>query len=1149
MEGDTTVSTPSAGLSNSDGTQRMRPIHGRTTGPTRRSTKGQWTAEEDEILRKAVQHFKGKNWKKIAECFKDRTDVQCLHRWQKVLNPELVKGPWTKEEDEMIIELVNKFGPKKWSTIAQHLPGRIGKQCRERWHNHLNPGINKEAWTQEEELALIRAHQIFGNRWAELTKFLPGRTDNAIKNHWNSSVKKKLDSYIASGLLEQFQFPLLANQSQPMPSSSMRMQSNADDSGAKCMKEAEDISECSQESNMIGCSQSASDLANAAVHTGDQLHLTEMPGVVNERHSSPKPVRNYYPSFEDVNFSVPEIYREVGSSGNYQFDELMLITDDECCRVLFSVAVNDGCIASEKFTLGSNMVELGGCASTSLCQPSVIQQSETGNTPASQSAPPSRSEALATSCCQSSASPSLHSVEDGTLMYGREPSQLNGQPSGTQEQDFTMNGHDCFIFTNDDHTDDTDLQEQSYLAKDSQKLVSVNSFGSESNALLTCPADEDKQSSLAEQDAGGLCYEPPRFPVLDIPFFSCDLIPSGNDVLQEYSPLGIRQLMMSSMNCISPFRLWDSPSRDSSPDVVLKSAAKTFTGTPSILKKHYCDLLSPLSERREKKLKTDITSSLTKNFSRLDVMFDENVTGNTSQVSLSEHKTNARASDEEKENSCQEFQGELDNGEDHTEPFDVEAQKKDSDGTDLQGNIKNESCGIDTKEKTDAHASDKIVQQSSDVLIEHNVNELLLFSPDRVGLKVDRPLLSSGVRTPQNQYHKSSRAVSSNQGLASECLSGNACLVVSSPTLNVKNSEGHSITVTAVQCTNSSASATLENLADNAGVDAATENYNIFAGTPFKRSIESPSAWKSPWFFNSFIPGPRIGTEITIEDIGYVMSPAERSYDAIGLMKQLSEHTAAAYADAMEVLGNVTPKSIVKGRRSKNFHVDKENNRLESHSSLASNILAERRLLDFSECGTPRKETENAKSSTSIAFISHMYAILFFIILPFVVEKRTTPNMHDLHLIHTDLKPENILLVSSEYVKLPGCKRSYLNEAHFRCLPKSSAIKLIGFGSTAFDNQNHSSVVSTRHYRAPEIIPGLGWSYPCDVWSVGCILVELCTGEALFQTHEHLEHLAMMERVLGSIPEHMIQREKWNNFALNIVRDGVSRLNSCCESA
>ncbi|XP_052208749.1 serine/threonine-protein kinase AFC3 isoform X2 [Diospyros lotus] len=131
--------------------------------------------------------------------------------------------------------------------------------------------------------------------------------------------------------------------------------------------------------------------------------------------------------------------------------------------------------------------------------------------------------------------------------------------------------------------------------------------------------------------------------------------------------------------------------------------------------------------------------------------------------------------------------------------------------------------------------------------------------------------------------------------------------------------------------------------------------------------------------------------------------------------------------------------------------------------------------------------------------------------------------MHDLRLIHTDLKPENILLVSSEYVKLPGSKR-FSDETHFRCLPKSSAIKLIDFGSTVFDNQNHSSIVSTRHYRAPEIILGLGWTYPCDLWSVGCILVELYSGEALFQTHDNLEHLAMMEKVLGPLPEHMAQR-------------------------
>ncbi|KAI3687083.1 hypothetical protein L1987_80774 [Smallanthus sonchifolius] len=195
-------------VSSSDGLsqalKKALEMHGRITGPARRSTKGQWATEEDDMLCQAVERFKGKNWKKIAECFKDRTDVQCLHRWQKVLNPALVKGPWTKEEDEELIQLVQEYGHKKWSIIAQRLSGRIGKQCRERWHNHLDPSINKEAWTQEEELKFIQAHTVYGNKWAELTKFLPGRTDNAIKNHWNSCVKKKLDTYMASGLLSQF---------------------------------------------------------------------------------------------------------------------------------------------------------------------------------------------------------------------------------------------------------------------------------------------------------------------------------------------------------------------------------------------------------------------------------------------------------------------------------------------------------------------------------------------------------------------------------------------------------------------------------------------------------------------------------------------------------------------------------------------------------------------------------------------------------------------------------------------------------------------------------------------------------------------------------------------------------------------------------
>lgn len=137
--------------------------------------------------------------------------------------------------------------------------------------------------------------------------------------------------------------------------------------------------------------------------------------------------------------------------------------------------------------------------------------------------------------------------------------------------------------------------------------------------------------------------------------------------------------------------------------------------------------------------------------------------------------------------------------------------------------------------------------------------------------------------------------------------------------------------------------------------------------------------------------------------------------------------------------------------------------------------------------------------------------------------------LHKNKITHTDLKPENILFVSDAYdIEYPGNKLNGKVKQYI--VVRDPTIRLIDFGSATFDQEHHSKVVSTRHYRAIEVILELGWSHPCDVWSIGCILFELYTGVTMFQTHDNREHLAMMERILGTIPWRMATRSKTKYF-------------------
>ncbi|RWW16478.1 hypothetical protein GW17_00019638 [Ensete ventricosum] len=508
------------------------------------------------------------------------------------------------------------------------------------------------------------------------------RTDNAIKNHWNSSVKKKLNSYLASGLLSQFKG--LPNVETPTQVGNTQKNN---DNGLKDRLEVEDSSECSQASTAnIGWYQSDGELPNT-VSVDDDIKLDGDSNQTEIQGSQLSMCTNeYYASMEEFARAVPEVQCEASTSANllpeemsekvsdrmildelpnnsllevsqksfelteasehyslctrnnenasvlwskfldlkvptfilnndsrYEKQNNLLVCETDCCNNnLYGLDVHQGTIQDCPIEFDtSNIVSLDYFSGTN-CQNSF--SSEAGGSLGSCSNPiyPVSSSAVpGISYCNNL----MAVVPPSYLCPSDENLQRNSTHEtreifvGAQDSEVITCSYDglayssCFSLC----PNDSSVPNVCLLEDKGQEIGTPTHTHTEMMVSGTPDANHNITSSdgnpmqTAElQDSGALFYEPPRFPSLEIPFVSCDLIPSV-DLQQAYSPLGIRQLMMSSVSCSKPYSLWDSPSHDESPDALLKSAAKSFMCTPSIMKKRQRELSSPMVEQRTDK--------------------------------------------------------------------------------------------------------------------------------------------------------------------------------------------------------------------------------------------------------------------------------------------------------------------------------------------------------------------------------------------------------------------------------------------------------------------------------------------------------------------------------------------------------------------
>ncbi|XP_059433575.1 transcription factor MYB3R-4-like isoform X3 [Corylus avellana] len=801
--------------------------------------------------------------------------------------------------------------------------------------------------------------------------------DNAIKNHWNSSVKKRLSSYMASGLLEKFQG--LPHVGKPRSSSVGMQQIQVDG------VEEDETSQCSQGSIEVNCAQFDSGTANAMgnIRT-EESDCGKGPNIEQyflheaETHGS-----------KDCQFSShesPNIFVDVS------LESLELFGTSEHCKCVNESHDKD-CIASqtsaatmENMHVSSEKMDHLLISESDLLE---IAFPETGNTRRF-----FYGNVTEQSNNQDGVTVPMICQSDSRITSALEPcAPLKDAPGGISELEVITSSSNDFIYVDspDIDADEKDHHMKLDQAKNAPRLVPVDIFSEVSsdingtflsrdeNAKNLSNSDEAKVASklapgdlvgslnsdstqtlssmdnnattmnTEEQDSGNLFNEPPHFPSLEIPFLNFDLIASGDDMQQAYSPFGIRQLLMHPMNFSSPRSLRESPIHKSTQNAMLNNAAKSFTCTPTIMKKRLHEPLSQVEESKGgKELEKDTNTSafsLISSFSSLESVLDENG-ASTMPISptgeLFDSPFDQKVKSEDSIPDKANMDHALDEEKERIVNLAIRMSEKEAGITNSPEKVKKGTMSPKSKINADA-----TVLIPTGVLVERNIDDQLIFSPDRVGHQTTRAL-SMAVLSPKGQYiikldTKSYRG-------------GN--LEPSSP----KNGK-YATPATYTECTPSVKH--LEGTSGNAGNDTDIQSFSIsrFDETPGrKRRIVSPSAWKSPLFINTALPGPRFDMDLTFEDLAYFLSPGMRSYDARGLMK-LSEDTSAVFENAWDVLTSNDPEMTSKTVFSDDQNLSGEDNCFlrNEQENMPPGVLGERRHLDFNGCGTPGKSADRKK--------------------------------------------------------------------------------------------------------------------------------------------------------------------------------------------